>query len=135
MADLGAVGGIEVHGLANLNRVLRRTERDVRLGIRKEIREFAKPVQADAERLAQGGIRNIGKKWWKMRVGITTNVVYVAPRQRGSKTRTPRNRPTLATLMSERAMQPALERNAPNLEARFNEMLDRVAFKFNHTGG
>lgn len=124
---------VRVRGLADLNRALRRADRDTRLGIRKELRDVAEPVRADAERLAVSNITRIGPKWSRMRVGVTTNLVYVAPRQRGVSARglAHRKRKNLAGLMMDRAMQPALDRHASEIANRLDRTLDRVANTFN----
>lgn len=123
-------GAIRVKGLADLNRALKVAERDVRLGIRAELRHVAEPVRADAETLATARISHIGPNWSRMRVGVTQSSVYVVPRQRGTKTGR-RKRPNLAVRLMNDAMQPALDRNVPEVERRFNAMLYDVAAKFN----
>lgn len=101
----------------------------MRLGIRRELRGVAEPVRADAESLAASGIRNIGPDWSRMRVGLTPDVVYVAPRKRGVK-RGSRKRRNLAPLLMTRALEPALDNNAHLIEQRFGDVLDRVADTF-----
>lgn len=126
-----AEAGINVRGLANLNRALRQADRDVRLGIREEYRNVAEPVRAVAETLALANIRNIGVPWSRFRVGITQRAVYVVPKQRGARGRNQRRRrPNLARLMYPQ-MQNALDRNQAEIERRFNAMLFGVADKFN----
>jgi hypothetical protein len=122
-------GGVHVDGLADLNRALRRTDRDVRLGVRKELRGVAEPVRRTAEIRADGEIRNVEGDWSRMRVGITTDSVYVAPRKRGVK-KGSRKRKNLAPLLMARALQPALDQHAPEIEREFGQMLDRVADNF-----
>lgn len=126
-----------VHGLADLQRALAKAEREVRLGVRKELRQVAEPVRAEAQQLAAGTIRNIGPAWPRMRVGVTRNLVYVAPRQRSRTSRTnPRvRRPNLAGLLMDQAMQPALDRNQTRVERELEQMLDQVADRFNRGGG
>lgn len=124
-----AVSEVRVRGLAELNRALRRTDRDVRAGIRKELRGVAEPVRAQAEQLAASEIRNIGHDWSRMRVGITTDTVYVAPRKRGVK-RGANKRKNLAPLLMDRAMQPALDDNTGLVERRFEAMLGQVTDDF-----
>lgn len=123
---------VRVRGLVELNRALRRTEKDVRLGIRKELRSVAEPIRSDAETLASSSIRNIGPNWSRMRVGLTVDTIYVAPRERGVKRRGEqrRRRPNMADLLMNRAMQPALERHKDDIERDFGRMLDRVADNF-----
>lgn len=122
------LGAVRVRDLAETNRALRKADRDVRLGFRKGLREVAEPVRADAERLAAAEIRNIGPDWSRMRTGITTEVVYVAPRKRGIK-KGAGKRPNLAPLLAEQ-MEQALDNNADQIEGRFGDVIDRVADQF-----
>lgn len=119
-------------GLAELNQALARTDRGIRREVRKELRSVAVPVQRTAQQLLREeppvGIRNIGLDWSKMRVGITYDTVYVAPRKRGLKRGT-RKRPNLAPLMLDR-MEQALEQHADRIEQRFLDAVDRVADNF-----
>ena len=90
---------------------------------------MAEPVRAEAASLAASSIRNIGPDWSRMRVGLTVDTVYVAPRQRGIK-KGSRKRRNLAPLLMERAMVPALEHHTDEIERAFGQMLDRVADNF-----
>lgn len=123
---------IVVEGLHELQASLTHADRSLRLGVRKGLRQVAEPVQRGAEELAQANISRIGPRWSRMRVGITRDLVYVAPRQRGTRGRRPSSRPNLAPLLMERAMQPALDQHAGEIEARFEELLDRISDDFNH---
>lgn len=125
-------GEVRVAGLKELNRALKRTSKDVRLGIRKELRAVAEPVRSDAETLAFARISHIGVPWSRMRVGVTLDTVYVAPRQRGvgSRGSSSRRRPRLAGLLMDKAMRPALDYHADQIEDRVDDMLGRVANDF-----
>ena len=126
---------VEVRGFHQLQAALAKADKQTRLGVRAGLRQVAKPVQDGAEQLARSEIRKVGPRWSKMRVGITRDLVYVAPRQRGVKNRNPtdpRRRPKFGTLLMEKAMEPALEAHAGEIEGRFEEMLDRIADDFNH---
>ena len=118
-----------VEGLGDLNRALRRADKDVRAGVRKELRGIAEPIQRTAETLAFSSIRNIGRDWSRMRIGATLDLVYVAPQMRGTKTKA-RKRSNLADLLMDRAMQPALDQHAPEIERRVGDALDRAADNF-----
>lgn len=155
MANLnpGAVSGVRVAGLAELNRALARTSKEVRVGIRKELREIAEPIRAEAQQLAVTEIRGIRlaqarrsnrrrrstgtpKHWERMRTGLTLseNVIYVAPRERGVKTRgdDPRRRPNLADLLMGRSMEPALQHHVHQIEDRVGAAIDRIADRFSN---
>ena len=72
-------------------------------------------------------------KWAQMRIGVTQTLVYVAPQQRGIKSRTDRRlrRPNLADLLMGRAMQPALDKNVSRVEVGVGLALDKVVRKWN----
>lgn len=119
---------IKVKNFRELNRAFARAEGKVRREFRGELRDAAEPVRADAEDLAVERIRNIGRPWSRMRVGLTARLVYVAPRERGVKGRAGlvSRRPNLAGLMMDRAMQPALDNNIDEVERRIDHWLGDV---------
>lgn len=128
---------MEVQGLANLQRALKHAERDVRLGIRKELRQVVEPIRRDAQTLTGVRIRrmHLSPEWTRMRVGVTQKFIYVAPRQKGVRRRGehPLKRPNLAELMMSRAMEPALYHNQPDVLRAFEGMLATMAAKFNRS--
>jgi hypothetical protein len=124
---------VVVHGLREISAAYAKLERETRLGMRGTLRTAAEPVQHDAEALAQAKITRIGPRWWKMRVGVTRSLVYVAPRTRGVRRGDdPRGRPNLAKLLLERAMEPALEQNEGEVVRAVDRFLDHVVADFNH---
>jgi len=131
---------IYVTGLADLQRAFSKLERDTRLGLRHGLRDVAEPVRRDAERLAITQIRRIrfrssrGPKWEKMRIGVNRNMVYVAPVQRGvkSKGRIRRYaRPKFADVLLDYAMEPALHQNEAEVERSLQLVLDHAIDTFN----
>lgn len=124
-----------VDGLADLQRALATAEKNVRLGVRNELRQVAEPIRRTAEVRSATEIRRMpwSPQWARMRTGVTRQSVYIAPRQRSRRRRgdDPFRRPNLARLMLSRAMEPALTQHAPMVEREFEQMLDRVADKFN----
>lgn len=124
---------VRVQGYRELQAAMKTYERDVRLGMRRELREAAEPVRAGAEALARSEIPRIGERWPRMKVGLTKSSVYVAPRERGVKGRgySSRRRPNLAGLLMDRAMQPALDQNTEQAVRKIDELLDREAARFN----
>jgi hypothetical protein len=127
---------LAVRGLTELTRTFKHAAGDVNRAYRSELRDVAEPVRLTAESLATSSIRRIGPVWSQMRTGVTTRLVYVAPKQRGTGSRgnAGRKRPNLGTLLSERALQPALDRNRSRVEADFDRMLDRLVSKWGHDG-
>src|SRR5262245_52997182 len=121
---------VAVEGLRELNRAYKNVERDVRLGLRKELRQAAEPVRSGAETRAVVHIRNIGPAWSRMRVGVTQTSVYVAPRKRGSRA-AGRKRPNLADLLMTRAMEPSLAASQEKVVHDIDQVLGRAASRFN----
>jgi hypothetical protein len=127
---------VEVVGLRGLTGGFALAEREVRLGLRTELREATEPVRREAEGLAVQRIRRMSSspRWSQMRTGQTRSVVYVAPKARGVKTRNPhdpRRRPNLANLLRDRALEPALEMHERQVEDSVERLLDHVAADFN----
>jgi len=125
---------LAVKGYTQLARTFQHAPKDVNKAYRAELRTIGEPTRLTAEDLAVSTIRNIGPVWSKMRTGITTRVTYVAPKQRGARGRSTRRRPNLGTLLMERAMQPALDRNRGQVEHDFDVMLDRLVTRWDHDG-
>lgn len=123
-----------VEGLASINRSLARSGPLVYKAMRLGLREAAEPIRQDAGRLSQTEIsgmrraRSTPPPWSVQRVGQTIHEVYIAPRQRGVKSRTDRSRrrPNLATIMLGRAYEPALERNATLVRSTVDGWLTKV---------
>lgn len=114
---------VHVIGLRELVRACNASEREVRLGVRAKLREAAEPVRERAEALAVEDISNIGEVWPRMRIGVTTSEVYVAPRARrrgGSP------RPNLAGLLI-REMETALDDRKDVVEGLVEHALDEIA--------
>jgi hypothetical protein len=128
--------GVTVRGLREISASFAALGGEARKEFRAEERAIAEPVRRDAETLAVQRIRRIGPRWSKMRIGVNQNVVYVAPRQRGVKTKGRQQlaRPNLANLLMDRAMEPALRQNTPRIEHDLERLLDRVCDRFNKGG-
>lgn len=108
--------------------------RRIKQEVRSELRAVAEPVRREAEIRASTTISHIGLQWPMMRVGVTRSLVYVAPKQRGRLSRAnPRlRRPNLATLLMDKAMEPALARNAATIEGAVERFLDDVGRDWEH---
>lgn len=97
----------------------------------------ARPVQLEAQRLAAteiSGIRRTnltsGGEWALMRIGVTSKLLYVAPKKRGNKQGAKKRR-NLAPLLMGKAMEPALDANRHRFESDIEDALDRMARHFN----
>lgn len=123
----GAADAIRVSGLRDLQSAFKKISKDLSKELRAELVEVAEPVRREAELLAAGEILNIGDAWSQMRVGVTSSLVYVAPKRRRRRGAPPTAaRPNLAGLLFERAMSPALDAHASKIEDRLERMVDRL---------
>jgi len=120
-----------VEGMNDLLRALSLVNRDLRSDVRTALEAAAEPVRFDAEHLALSEISGMVRSripWHGMRIGVTQREVYVAPRQRGLKSRTNdrRRRPNLFALLLQRAMEPALENNIGRVERELEDQLEQM---------
>lgn len=125
------MAGIVVENWQNLNRLFAKAEKETRAEFRAEQRTIAEPTRRGAEVLANASIRRIGPTWGQMRTGVTQRMIYVAPRRRGVSRNSPRSRPNFARLIQTRAMTPALAAHTQQIRQDFEQMLNRVANRFN----
>lgn len=115
--------GIRVEGYRSLMRSFALISDGLRKDLRVQLAEAAAPVKPAAESLADSRIRNIGDRWSRMRIGVTTTAVYLAPasrRRRGSP------RPNLAPLLMNESMLPAVTAELPAVRTRLEGWLDEL---------
>lgn len=119
---------VRVHGLRELSRAFQRADATLKRELRDGLRDAAEPVRRDAELLARLEIRNIGVSWSRMRSRVTQRAVWVAPVERGVKSRAAekRRRPNLAGLLMDDAMLPALDQNRGEVVERLDDVLAKV---------
>lgn len=120
------VSAVRVRGYRELNQAFAAAGKAEVKELRDALREAAEPVRADSEKLARENISRIGESWSQMRVGVTTRVVYVAPKQRARSGNPALKRPNVAVMLMGRAMGPAVDRNTGEIEARVGHVLDTV---------
>ena len=129
----GAVVALEVDGLGEFQRALARIDKTLARELKNEFRAAADPIRVQAEALALEKIRRMKRspQWSKMRVGVTSNLVYIAPRLHGVKShRDPKNRPNLVDLLLGRAMEPALAAGESHLIAAAERALEHVGIEW-----
>jgi len=129
---------VHVEGLRELERAFGAADRELRNDLRDALSEAAAPVRSDAQSIAGSGvIRNLraGQPWTRMRIGVGASIAYVVPAERGAKGRgnTRYRRPNFKEMLLGRAMEPALERNQPNVTRRFAELVDDVCRVWDRT--
>lgn len=120
-----------VIGAKELQRAFDFAGTEMRRNIKQSIRGYAQPVARDASGIALS--IGTGTSWSRMRVGSTPQMSYVAPVNRGTKILS-RKRRNFAKRVIDRAMIPALERNAPRIVEQFNALVGRVERSF-YRGG
>lgn len=101
-----ALGTVSITGIRELDRALGSLSKELRKELRAELRKAAEPARAKAEALASGSISHIGSTWSRMRLGVTGQGVYLAPRARRSRGS---SRPNLGPLLLNKAMWPAAQ--------------------------
>lgn len=125
-------GAVEVEGLVEFQRSLAILDRDLNRELRAGLLEAAQPVAETAHGLALEKIPRMrfgrGPSWAGMRVGASQGLVYVAPRQHGTRQRS-RKRPNLAGLLIVRAMEPASEQERDRVEAVVETILSAAFLK------
>lgn len=114
---------VRVHGLRELQRDLGKYDRDLKRELRVELKQAAEPVRTSAESMALANIGKLGPQWARMRIGVTSKLVYVAPRTRRSSGTA---RPNLAPMLMDRAMQPALDQHSDEVVRSLDQMLDHL---------
>lgn len=116
-------GGIQVQGYRELMRSFALISNGLRRDLRSQLAEAASPAKDRAESLADTNIRNIGGRWSRMRIGVTTTAVYLAPatRRRGGSPR-----PNLGPLLMKDSMLPAVEETLPAVRVRLDGWLDEL---------
>lgn len=121
---------VRVEGLRELSRAFKRISKDLSDDLVKELKAAGDDVKEDAESFALGRIRNMPQspRWSGMRIGVARaqGLVYMVPLAR-SRRRPGGGRSNLGDLLMDRAMDPALEKNAAGVVRKVDDLLDRLA--------
>ena len=127
----GAVNEIRLKGQKELERSFKQMRKEVLKSIRTDVRKLATPVQRDAQQRALDEIPNIGQAWSRLRLGVLVSGVYLAPRERGRRSRAiaELRRPNLVDLMMTRALIPAFEAHQAELMQGFSRIIDDASKK------
>lgn len=118
-----AYGTVHVKGLAELNHAFARMSKDLSVEVREAIKDAAEPVRRRAHDLAIQNISHIGDRWSEFRIGATSRVVYIAPRERGTRIGL-RKRRNLGPLLMDDAMALALEDSTGEVVRGLEEMFE-----------
>lgn len=117
---------LRVDGLRELLRVTDQLPKDVKRGIRDELRKVAEPVRDDATTLF---LANVSANAEKTRYGISvrrTGTISVEQRRKGRSGRKSAKRPKFTDLVMARSLAPSLERNEGEIVRGFNRVLDSL---------
>jgi hypothetical protein len=108
---------IHIEGLAQLETAFKRAGTGIDKDLRDALKSSAEPVKVDAQSRASGVIHVSAVNWTAMRVGITRHTVYVAPVEKGRRSRAnPKiRRPKVKPRLLQGALDPALEANRPRV--------------------
>lgn len=121
--------GVEVEGLAELQRALRELPGGIQQALKRGLIQGAEPIRTRAEALAAAEIsgmsRQVTAHWQGMRVGTQGPLVYLAPASRGARHQ-PRRRPNLGGLLLGKAMEPALVQGEDRLSAAVEREIDKA---------
>lgn len=98
---------VRVEGLKEFQVALKELDTAVRAELRDELAAAAEPIARTAHNLALHNIRRINEPWSEFRVGVTNELVYIVPKQRGVKGG-PKKRPQFGSLLMHNALEPAV---------------------------
>ena len=121
-------GAVRLEGLVEFQRALAECSRTLARELHAELLAAGEPVARTAQALAVQRIPKMTEPWSDFRVGSTTALVYVAPKQRGTRI-TQRKRKNFAEILMTSAMEPALAANETLIGQRAQVALDRVLDK------
>ncbi len=132
-----------VVNLDTINRNLKALGPAVQIAARKGMLEGAEPIRKDAEDLARSDISGMkrAKKspppWSLQREGATIHEVYIAPVERGVKSKTDpsRRRPNFVGVMFGKSYDPAFEKGKAGVVVFVDKWLTGVSTAFNSSGG
>ncbi len=116
-------GAIHVEGLAQLQTAFARAGTGIDKDLNEALKSSAEPVASDAHSRATGLLHVSAVDWSAMRVGITRHTVYVAPVEKGRRSRAEpkRRRPKVKPRLLHGALEPALEANRPRVRQQVKD--------------
>lgn len=125
----GSFGQLETQGVLQLAAALGRVEKRSSVKLREAILAGAEPVRVGAERHAVQDISHVLSPtaevdWWRMRVGATSQFVYVAPKERGN--RGGRKTPRFGAILVKWALTPAADEGRAAVVESVGLVYDRL---------
>ncbi len=136
MALIQSASPVIVVNLDEINRNLKALGPAINTAAKLGMLEGAEPIRRDAEDLARSDISGMRRRktsdWSAQREGSTIHEVYIAPVERGRKSRNDsrRRRPNFVYLMFGKSYDPALERGTPGVVAAVDKWLGSVTREF-----
>ncbi len=141
--SLQTVDPVIISNLDVITRQLKALGPAVFTAAKKGMLEGAEPIRRESEQLAQdeiSGMKRAKKKpppWSIQRDGETVHEVYIAPKERGVKSKTDpsRRRPNFVGVMFGKSYDPAFEHGKPAVVAFVDQWLNTVSGEFNSATG
>ncbi len=138
MPSFQTTPGVYLENLAELNRSLKLLGPKVQAAAKAGMLEGAEPIRRNAEDLARDEISGMQRSkrkpppWSIQRSGQTVHEVYIAPRERGVKSKTDpsRRRLNFVGVMFGKSYNPAFERGRPLLVQTVDNWLGKVVDGF-----
>jgi hypothetical protein len=115
---------VRVEGLRELLRVTDQLPKDVKRGVRNELRKVAEPIRDDAQQLF---LANVSDDSRKTRYGVSVRkvgTISVEQRVKGKDRNPRRRRPKFTDLVWDKSLEPAAARNERAVMDGFNRVLD-----------
>lgn len=128
VAERDVRGGLVVEGYRDLQKAFAKADKAASRELKSALKDIARPVSERAEALAVQEVENIGDRWSKTRIGATRSFLYVAPRERGRRSRSLPSirRPNLKTKLLDDAYYPALDENEHVIREATRDLLNTI---------
>lgn len=110
-------------GYRELSKTFKAMGKDVQKEVTKRLKEVGEPARRTAEQLAGENLSRLGD-WSQMRLGVTSKMVYIAPRQRSKRIAS--KRPKLAVELLTKAMFPAIDEHEAEIMSALDDTLDEL---------
>ncbi len=141
--SLQSQDAVIISNLDTINRSLKALGPAVFAAAKKGMLEGAEPIRRESEQLAEdeiSGMKRAKKQpppWSIQRSGETIHEVYIAPRERGIKSKTDRSRrrPNFKYVMFGKSYDPAFDHGKPAVVAFVDQWLTTVSGDFNSATG
>ena len=119
-----------VEGLRSLLRVTDQMGKEVKKGVRDELRAVAEPARSEAQHLFLSDV-NPDERYSRYGISVRATGMVSIEQRRKSRSRLPQQRrPNFTALQWEKVLDPVAEDTAPMLEEAMMGVLDRLERKW-----